>query len=1013
MDLICRICQQSKVEELILISSTAARQRERICDMIGAVIGSSVEEYDRLPQHVCSACFGQLERTYRLWKLCRGVARREVAHQKVQNENRCRTCCALTDGESCKKWDTDIDDMFQHLSGALIEINDNRHSWLLCKSCLVEMDAAYEFKGKCIESEASLLESMSFMWEKMEVDACNWEQLVIDLYAEAVQEQGRLHCSVCLLEVEMQQLGKKCEGCMLQFRNYDEIQSVQASVRAEENHSTSPVEIDSVWVEENLSHEFIDERDEEYLIEDDVSCETNSEVDIDNDIEITELNNKCFVYIGNSKTRYEIFEKYPDDPFPKARRTEPFCCKCMMFFDTKLDLEAHTKRSHQKSTGRGEFSCDVCLSLFTDPQSLEFHKTKLQTFFYDFCKSCKIVLSSPYLLLQHKKKFHVELETVMSTSEQNTRAAKESDLTEVEINCKTEVLVRYDCCVRNCCNRYSSEEQLLKHLNTAHFHSQQILGNACQYCKVKFPNETALLEHCNRKVESQKPHIRSSNKHNKKPSTKSLPLDLKHFSVVSKMDKNTDILKRKCELCCKCFLLFDSKEELTAHCQQHSTKGGQPFHCQVCGRGFLNQSAYTSHRDLTEKPIHYFCRVCEKMLWTKFDCIIHRAAVHFPEDMNAQIASMVDAFFTCCGCKKPFGTEAELVEHRRTKHQPPPASSSKPVLKVPKCDHCHMCFTKPKDHEKHITLYESKMTYRCKLASCAFKTNDIERIRQHIFGTRHQDAIRTIVRSADPSEYACCILDCEFRCHDYDAMIKHGRATHAQKREYFSVLHSDRKFKCPVCGKGFVLEILLINHKNSRQTYHCRGCELNVPREERSSHVQCVEKPKVKCEICEKLVASEKGLRYHVKTVHSNESEKHVCKICGKKFVRLAVHMQSHKNERNWVCKICAARFNHINLLRNHRRVHMNESVYTCRHGCKKHYKTPGDRDRHERLVHLGITPFRCEFCEASFIRLKDLRLHQRKHTGLQLYPCPHCDAGFNKKSEYDDHCKQCKNSVL
>jgi len=58
---------------------------------------------------------------------------------------------------------------------------------------------------------------------------------------------------------------------------------------------------------------------------------------------------------------------------------------------------------------------------------------------------------------------------------------------------------------------------------------------------------------------------------------------------------------------------------------------------------------------------------------------------------------------------------------------------------------------------------------------------------------------------------------------------------------------------------------------------------------------------------------------------------------------------------------------------------------------------------RHIR-IHLGIKPYKCQFCEATFSDKGACNSHQRTHTGEEREPCPICNVVFSKKQKLRYH---------
>lgn len=303
------------------------------------------------------------------------------------------------------------------------------------------------------------------------------------------------------------------------------------------------------------------------------------------------------------------------------------------------------------------------------------------------------------------------------------------------------------------------------------------------------------------------------------------------------------------------------------------------------------------------------------------------------------------------------------------------------------------------------------------VAGCIFQTKNMNRIRRHILFGIHKDETGATITIKSPTDYRCCVYMCGFRCIDYDAMIEHGKAVHTNMRYRLSIDYSGWQFTCPVCCKGFPKQTSLISHKLGNKYYRCRGCQKYFRRNMYLTHSQeCT--ARLKCRHCGQVMSSKNTLRKHLHQIHSVKNgfdagaTMHICSICGKQRTNIQQHMKSHAKKRIYKCSTCGEGFFKYAMLTLHKRTHQHQRDFPCRHGCAKRYKASGDRDRHEKSVHLGIKPFVCNLCPESFVRDRDLRLHQRKHTGMKLYPCSYCLASFDKVGEYEDHCMTCVESI-
>ncbi|KAM3592015.1 uncharacterized protein V6R79_011559 [Siganus canaliculatus] len=100
------------------------------------------------------------------------------------------------------------------------------------------------------------------------------------------------------------------------------------------------------------------------------------------------------------------------------------------------------------------------------------------------------------------------------------------------------------------------------------------------------------------------------------------------------------------------------------------------------------------------------------------------------------------------------------------------------------------------------------------------------------------------------------------------------------------------------------------------------------------------------------------------------------------------VRVEHFRRDESYSCDICGKMFNRVRNLRIHQRCHTGEKPYGCMQ-CGKRFRQTGDLKKHKR-VHTGEKPYYCNQCGKSFSRGENLKRHQKIHIGeiLQLQVC-------------------------
>ena len=129
-------------------------------------------------------------------------------------------------------------------------------------------------------------------------------------------------------------------------------------------------------------------------------------------------------------------------------------------------------------------------------------------------------------------------------------------------------------------------------------------------------------------------------------------------------------------------------------------------------------------------------------------------------------------------------------------------------------------------------------------------------------------------------------IECGTSCSSVRAFKKHKKDVHSQINT-----------TCSQCEKTFKNHKQMENHLASHQTIVCIGCNVEIPKNSKSSHLCGENQSNFKCDQCD-YVAKQKGaLQRHLKVHSKDPKEKQVfsCHVCPKTFQRkdnMRTHIQ-------------------------------------------------------------------------------------------------------------------------
>ncbi|XP_052895069.1 zinc finger protein 85-like [Anopheles moucheti] len=501
--------------------------------------------------------------------------------------------------------------------------------------------------------------------------------------------------------------------------------------------------------------------------------------------------------------------------------------------------------------------------------------------------------------------------------------------------------------------------------------------------------------------------------------------------------------------CCCCADLFSTERLLEKHLEKRdkTTNTTHDEHvkyaCEYCGKQFAYWLVYVCHKRIREQRQFYMCTLCNALVDSKKRMISHMLMTdehaNYFNVCRESIAGRYEAIALpgtrCCCCKKYFDDDGERVEHIKRMHGPSLTSSSADkAAKLSYC--CGVCgrrFRSERHVELHLQYARNVTQYYCKL--CDFQTYNPRRMELHLYCGIHRDVLPTTIQlkplgnnvsKASRLRRYCCFEGCHKQFHGEAALTQHINQCHQQvltanrmqAKRLNQILQSESYHECNVCSVLFKNIGALQSHQapNTQEGFVCSVCGISkrtrtALRVHERSHTG--EKP-FRCEHCDKTFTSNRTLVSH-RSCHI--TGQHKCAQCGRAFNRkenLNRHISLKHGEATIPCDVCPKKFKTITVLNIHKLSHTGEKRFKCRtETCDKRYLTVADRRRHEMSVHTFERPHKCSYCNAAFIRKRQLMIHERRHTGDKPYVCPSCGKDFVDAYPLRNHMRNvCKETL-
>jgi KRAB domain-containing zinc finger protein len=388
----------------------------------------------------------------------------------------------------------------------------------------------------------------------------------------------------------------------------------------------------------------------------------------------------------------------------------------------------------------------------------------------------------------------------------------------------------------------STQQGLNRHIKAVHL---KLKDQKCNLCDFRVARKDSLKNHVKSKHSEKGGELFSDIKR-EEPASNEKHVQCENIATVSGIHSSESKLHK----CIHCGLDFHTERGVEVHIEL--VHGGENHDCPDCSFTASTLNKLKEHNkdahqtiQIIIKPDHE-CSLCDFSSARKGNLNSHVKAVHCVES----------------------GESVSDVKKEEA------ASDEKNDAKLIKCEQCDYAALNNRKVKTHMLSVHAEKNNKC--VHCNFVASTLKRLNRHIEHRHPKDNEVSVPMKMEIGHHKC--KECEYAAPSHVVLKRHINSMHLVTKYY----------KCDLCDMKFSRTDVLGGHV---RRVHVKRGEVDVSNW-------------IKCEHCDFLAPTVKGLNVHVGLVHPGKNKQ--CLHCSFTGTKLKGHFKSmHRTQNSHDCKLC------------------------------------------------------------------------------------------------------------